>query len=76
MMKKKDATTGFWEPGFSFFTDELAKEEKASIAPLKTELKEATDPAVKTEIKAQIAAIKTAFRTKRRSARYSLFSKA
>jgi hypothetical protein len=76
MMKRRDGSTGFWEPGFSIFTDELAKEEKARLAPLQSEMKSASDPARKAELKRLIADIKAEFRTKRKNAQYSLFGRA
>jgi len=67
--------TGFWSSGFSIFSDELAKEEKARLDPFTTELKNATDPDRKEELKLKIAAIKAEFRIKRKNARSSLFAK-
>lgn len=74
-MKKEDVTIGFWKPGFSIFHGELAKQAKALVDPLKTELKETSDAQRKVQLKQEIAAIKVEFRTKRRNARYNLFSK-
>jgi len=75
MMKRKDGRTGFWEPGFSIFADELTKEEKSRLEPLQSELTAATDPARRAELKRDIAAVKAEFKTKRKNARYSLFVK-
>lgn len=72
---KKDGSTGFWEPGFSIFVDELGKQEKAQLAPLQAELKTVTDPTRRDELNRQIAEIKAQFKTKRKNARYSLFAK-
>ena len=75
MMKMKDGRTGFWEPGFSMFTDKLTKEEKSQLGPLQAELKAATDPSRRDELKRDIAAVKAEFKAKRKNARYSLFAK-
>jgi ribosomal protein L29 len=75
MMKRKDGNTGFWEPGFSIFTNELGKQEKAKLEPLKSEMKATTNPGRKAELRQLIADIKTEFKTKRKNARYSLFAK-
>jgi hypothetical protein len=75
MMKRKDGSTGFWEPGFSIFVDELTKEEKMRLAPLQSELKTATDPSRRDELKRDIAAVKAEFKAKRKNARYSVFAK-
>jgi hypothetical protein len=75
MMKRKDGITGFWEPGFSIFADELTKEEKSRLGPLQAELKAATDPSRRDELKRDIAAVKAEFKAKRKNARYSLFAK-
>ena len=72
---KKVAKIGFWEPGFSIFTDELAKAEKVRLSPLKDEMKKATDPIVKARLKKEIENIKTEFKAKRESAKHSLFAK-
>jgi len=53
---------------------ELAKQERDRLAPLMAELKRTTDPTRKAELKQELAAVKTEFRMKRRSARYSLFA--
>ncbi len=68
--------TGFWSSGFSIFSDELTKEEKARLDPLTTELKNTTAPTRREELKLKIAAIKAEFRTRRRNARSSLFVRA
>ena len=74
-MKRKIESAGFWAPGASVFADELAKEEQARLAPLQSEMKTASDPARKAELKQKVAEIKAEFRAKRRNAAYSLFSK-
>ena len=74
-MKGKTHNSGFWEPGFSIFADELAKEEKRLLAPLAAELKETSDPARTRQLEEQIAAIKADFKAKRKAAMYSLFAK-
>lgn len=68
-------TVGFWEPGLSIFTNELAKEEKARLTPLQSEMKRANDPARRTELRRLIADIKAEFRAKRRNAAYGMFSR-
>jgi len=75
MMKRKDGNTGFWEPGCSIFQDELAKEERERLGPLKAELKTTADPLRRDDLRREIAAIKAEFKTKRKNARYSLFAK-
>jgi hypothetical protein len=75
-VKRRDGSTAFWAPGASIFADELTKEEKARLAPLQSQLKAERDPVRKTELKRLMAKIKAEFKTKRRSAAYSLFSKA
>jgi hypothetical protein len=75
MMMKGNQTNGFWAHGSSIFQDELAKQEKTLLAPLKTELKETSDVERKTQLKQEIAAIKADFRAKSRNARYCLFAK-
>ncbi len=75
MMKRQDERSGFWEPGFSIFTDELTKEEKSRLGPLQAELKAATDPSRRDELNREIAAVKAEFKAKRKNARYSLFAK-
>ena len=74
-MKRNDGRTGFWDPGFSIFVDELTKEEKSRLGPLQAELKAATDPSRRVELKKEIAAVKAEFKAKRKNARYSLFAK-
>ena len=75
MMTRKDGNTGFWEPGCFIFQDELAKQERERLDPLKAELKTTADPSRKDEVRREIAAIKAEFKTKRKNARYSLFAK-
>ena len=72
-MSREDRKQGFWQPGFAIFRDELARQEKERLAPLKAELKGTPDPARKAELEREIAAVKDEFRTKRRNARDSLF---
>jgi len=72
---KKAEKSGFWEPGFSIFTDELAKAEKVRLSPLKDAMKQTTDSKVKARLKKEIDNIKTEFKAKRESAKYSLFAK-
>jgi hypothetical protein len=74
-MKKNDGRTGFWEPGISIFADELTKEEKSRLGPLQAELKAATDPSRRVELKKEIAVVKAESKAKRMDARYSLFAK-
>ncbi len=74
-MKTKGRSTGFWEPGFSAFTNELARQEKALIGPLESELRNTIEPARKVQLRQQIADIKAEFNAKRKAARYSLFGK-
>jgi hypothetical protein len=71
----KAATTRFWEPGFSIFTDELAKEERARLTPLEEKMKKTDDPVVKARLKEEISKIKAEFREKRKNARRSLFAR-
>lgn len=73
MTRMKPENTGFWDGGFSVFTDELTRQEKALLAPRESELKETADPARKSELERQIAAIKADFKAKRKAAMYSLF---
>jgi len=73
-MTKADKS-GFWEPGFSIFTDELAKAEKVLLSPLKDAMKKATDPIEKARLKKEIESIRTEFKAKRGSAKHSLFAK-
>ena len=75
-MKRNDESTRFWAPGASILADELAKEERARLGPLQSQMKVEGDPVRKAELERQIAEIKAEFRTKRRNAAYSLFSKA
>ena len=72
-MSRKDEKQGFWQPGFAIFRDELARQEKERLAPLRAELKDTSDQARKAELKREIAAVKDEFRTKRKNARHSLF---
>ena len=72
---KKTAKSGFWEPGLSIFTDELAKAEKVRLSPLKDAMKQATDPIEKARLKKEIDNIKTEFKAERESAKYSLFAR-
>ncbi|MDD5708853.1 MAG: hypothetical protein PHR35_23300 [Kiritimatiellae bacterium] len=66
----------FWDRGFSVFTDELAKEERYRLDPLKAQLKTTGDSARKAHIKEQMAGIKAEFRRRRKDAAHSLFGKA
>ncbi len=75
MMKKDIQTTAFWTQGFSIFNDDLAKQEKALIAPLKKEMRETHDVDRKAQLKQEIGVIKAELRIKRKNARYSLFMK-
>jgi hypothetical protein len=75
MMKRKEESTGFWEPGVSIFANELTREEKTRLAPLQAELKTATDPSRRDELNRDITAVKAEFKAKRKNARYSLFAK-
>ena len=75
MMKRTDGNTGFWEPGLALFHDELAKEERERLDTLKAELRTATDPDRKTDLKRAIAAIKAEFKANRKNARYSMFAR-
>jgi len=75
MMKKDNQATGFWSQGFSIFKDDLANQEKALIAPLKTEMRETTDADRKAQLKQEIENIKAEFSIKRKNARYNLFMK-
>ncbi len=74
-MKRKDGRTGFWEPGFDIFAEELTKEEESRLGPLDAEFKAAIDSSRRDELKRDIAAIKAEFDAKRKNARYSLFAK-
>ena len=71
----KTPRTRFWEPGFSIFTDELAKEERARLTPLKENLKKTDDPEARARLREEISKIKTEFREKRKSASRSLFAR-
>jgi hypothetical protein len=75
LMMKKNNPTAFWTQGFSIFNDDLAKQEKALITPLKKEMKETHDPDRKAQLMQDIEVIKAEFRIKRKNARYSLFMK-
>ncbi len=75
-MPAQDRHTGFWAPGRAAFAEELAQQAKARLAPLRLELKTASDPARRAELKRRIAAVKDEFRARRRHASYSLFAKA
>lgn len=75
MMKRNDGRTGFWEPGFSIFQDELAKEERERLGPLKAELKNSADPLRGDDLRREIAAIEAEFKKRRKNASYSLFAK-
>lgn len=72
----KTTANRFWKQGFSIFTDELAKEERARLTPLEEKMKQTDDPVVKARLKEDISKIKAEFREKRRNARHSLFAKA
>lgn len=72
---RRSQTSGFLAWGPSIFQDELARQEKARLTPLKTELKETPDAQRKAQLEQEIAAIKAEFRMKRKNARYSLFAK-
>ncbi len=75
-MPEQDRRTGFWAPGRGVFADALAQQEKARLAPLRVELKTASDPARRAELKRRIAAVKNEFRARRRHASYNLLAKA
>ena len=76
MVNGMNRSTRFWSAGFSIFSNELKKEEKARLVPLRDDLKRTADPARRDELKREMAAIKAEFKTKRKNARYSLFAKA
>lgn len=63
----------FWEPGFSLFADALKDEERGCLAPLKAELKRASDAENKSKLKEEIATIQAEFARKRHAAKHSLF---
>ena len=74
-MERKTGRTGFWEPGFSLFRNELQKEESQRLAGLKTQMKETADPDKKKQIRIQMAEIRADFQRKRKGAIDSLFIK-
>lgn len=69
----KHKISKFWEPGFSLFSDALKDEERERLAPLKAELKRASDAEHKSKLKQEIAAIRAEFGRKRHAAKHSLF---
>jgi hypothetical protein len=69
----KPENTGFLDGGFAVFTDELTRQEKTLLAPLESERKSTSDPARKSELDRQIAAIQADFKAKRKAAMYCLF---
>lgn len=74
-MKRHDSGMRFWTAGCSVFEDELLKEEREHIAPLKEDLRTTTDPVRENGLRHAIEAAKAEFKAKRKNAGYSLFTK-
>jgi hypothetical protein len=72
-MLRKHESAGFWASGSSIFASQMAKEENARLAPLRSEIKAEGNPVRKAELKRQMAEIKAEFKTKRRNSACSLF---
>jgi len=72
-MKTSDRRQGFWADGQKSFLDQLRKEEAEILSPLENELKDATSPILKAEIRERIKAVKREYRRKRRASDSSLF---
>ena len=67
---------GFWSGGHSASMEALREEEQEALAPLLSALESESDPETKRGLNDQIKQIKSKFKSKRKAAGSSLYTKA